>query len=94
METPETSLQTEEWVTPIDLKDAYFHITVNSQSRKYLHFNVQSQSNQFKALPFGLSTAPMKLMVVVKVKLMALHKGIRIHQYLAQSQIPPNLSPA
>ena len=38
---------------------------------------------QFKALPFGLSTAPMEFTVVAKeVKLMAIHKGIRIHQYL------------
>ena len=35
------------------------------------------------ALPFGLSTAPMEFTVVAKeVKLMALQKGIRIHQYL------------
>ena len=34
-------------------------------------------------LPFGLSTAPMEFTVVTKeVKLMAIHKGIRIHQYL------------
>ena len=38
---------------------------------------------QFKALPFGLSTAPMEFTVVAKeVKLMAIHRGIRIHQYL------------
>ena len=38
---------------------------------------------QFKALPFGLSTAPMEFTVLVKeVKLMAANRGIRIHQYL------------
>ena len=36
-----------------------------------------------KILPFGLSTAPLEFTVVAKeVKLMATHKGIRIHQYL------------
>ena len=41
------------------------------------------QSCQFKALPFCLSTAPMEFTVVAKdVKLMALQRGIRIHQYL------------
>ena len=79
METPETirtSLQVGEWVTSIDFKDAYFHIPIHSQSRKY-------KSYQFKSLPFGLSTAPMEFTVVAKeVKLMALQKGIRIHQYL------------
>ena len=41
------------------------------------------QTYQFKALPFGLSTAPLEFTVVAKeVKLMALQKCIRIHQYL------------
>ena len=86
METPETirtSLQSGEWVTSIDFKDAYFHIPIHSQSRKYMRFHIQGQSYQFKALPFGLSTAPMEFTVVAKeVKLMALQRGIRIHQYL------------
>ena len=86
METPETirtSLQAGECVTSIDFKDAYFHIPIHSQSRKYMCFHLQGRSYQFKALPFGLSTAPMEFTVVAKeVKLMALQKGIRIHQYL------------
>ena len=86
METPETirtSLQQGEWVTSIDFKDAYFHIPIQEQSRKYLRFHVQGQTYQFKALPFGLSTAPLEFTVIAKeVKLMASHKGIRIHQYL------------
>ena len=86
METPETirtSLQQEEWVTSIDFRDAYFHIPIQEQSRKYLRFHVQGQTYQFKALPFGLSTAPLEFTVIAKeVKLMAIHKGIRIHQYL------------
>ena len=75
METPETirtSLQSGEWVTFIDFKEAYFHIPMHSQSRKYMRFHLQ-----------GRSTAPMEFTVVTKeVKLMALQKGIRIHQYL------------
>ena len=86
METPETirtSLQLGEWVTSVDFKDAYFHIPMQEQSRKYLRFHIQGRNYQFKALPFGLSTAPMEFTVVAKeVKLMASHMGIRIHQYL------------
>ena len=86
METPETirtSLQAGEWVTSIDFKDAYFYIPIHSQSRKYMRFHLQGRSYQFKALPFGQSTAPMEFTVVAKeVKLMALQKGIRTHQYL------------
>ena len=86
METPETirtSLQRGEWITSVDFKDAYFHIPIQEQSRKYLRFHVQGQTYQFKALPFGLSTAPLEFTVIAKeVKLMAGHRGIRIHQYL------------
>ena len=86
METPRTirtSLQQGEWVTSVDFKDAYFHIPIQEQSRKYLRFHVQGRTYHFKALPFGLSTAPMEFTVLAKeVKLMAIHKGIRIHQYL------------
>ena len=86
METPETirtSLQQVEWVTSIAFKDAYFHIPIQEQSRKYLRFYVEGQAYQFKALPFDLSTAPMEFTVIAKeVKLMAIHKDIRIHQYL------------
>ena len=41
METPETirtSLQIGEWVTSIDFKDAYIHIPIHSQSKKYMRF--------------------------------------------------------
>ena len=86
METPETirtSLQAEECVTSIDIKDAYFHIPILSQSRKYMRFHVQGQSYQFKALHFGLSTASTEFTVMAKeVKLMALQRDIRVHQYL------------
>ena len=76
-------LQIGEWVMSIDFKDAYFHLPVQNQSRKYLRFHVEGKTYQFKALPFGLSTAPLEFTVMTKeVKLMALQKGIRIHQYL------------
>ena len=58
LETIRTSLQQGEWVTSIDFRDAYFHIPIQEQSRKYLRFHVQGQTYQFKALPFGLATAP------------------------------------
>ena len=86
METPETirtSLQQGEWVTCIDFKDAYFHIPIQEQSRKYLRFHIQDRTFQFKALQFGLSTVPMEFTVIAKeVKVMAIQKGIRIHLYL------------
>ena len=86
IETPETirtSLQTGECVISIDSKDAYFRIPIANQSRMYLRFHVQGQTYHFKGLPFGMSTSPMEFTVIAKeVKLMALHKGMRTHQYL------------
>ena len=96
METPESiraSLIPGEWVSSIELSDAYLHIPIHPNSRKYLRFCHRSQVFQFTSLPFRLATAPQVFTMIVKeVKLMALTKGIRLHQYLedwlirAQSQ--------
>ena len=64
--TIRTSLQQGEWVTSILFKDAYFHIPIQEQSRKYPRFHVQGQTYQFKALPFGLSTAPLEFTVITR----------------------------
>ena len=86
METPEsirTSLVPGEWVSSIDLSDAYLHIPIHPNSRKYLRFCYKVQVFQFTSLPFGLATAPQVFTMIVKeVKLMALSRGLRIHQYL------------
>ena len=86
METPEsirTCLIPGEWVSSIDLSDAYLHIPIHPHSRKYLRFCHRSQVFQFTSLPFGLATAPPGFTMIVKeVKLMALSRGLRLHQYL------------
>ena len=49
METPEsirTSLIPGEWVSSIDLSDAYLHIPIHPNSRKYLRFCHRSQESQ------------------------------------------------
>ena len=61
--------------------DVYFHIPINPQPRKYLHFHIYGQSYQVNSLHFCLTTAPMEFTAIAKeVKLMAQNKGIRIHQ--------------
>ena len=86
METPESiriSLIPGEWVSSIDLSYAYLHIPIHPNSRKYLRFCYKSQVFQFTSLPFGLATAPQVFTMIVKeVKLMALSRGLRVHQYL------------
>ena len=86
METPEsirTSLIPGEWVMLIELSDTYLHFPIHPNSRKYLRFCHRSQVFQFTSLPFGLATAPQVFTMIVKeVKLMALTRGLRHHQYL------------
>ena len=78
-----TSLIPGEWVSSIDLSDAYLHIPIHPNSRKYLRFCHRSQVFQFTSLPFGLATAPQVFTMIVKeLKLMALTRGHRLHQYL------------
>ena len=86
METAEVirnSICKGEWVVSVDLTDAYFHIPIHQRSQNLLRFHVGGRSFQFKALPFGIATAPLEFTRVVKeVKLMLQNRGIRIHQYL------------
>ena len=47
-----------DWAVSIDLTDAYLHIPIHPQSRKYLRFVYKDQVLQFTALPFGMSLSP------------------------------------
>ena len=51
-------LQPGDWMTKIDLKDAYFAIPIATNHQKFLRFRWQGVTYQFQCLPFGLSSAP------------------------------------
>lgn len=51
-------LQRQDWLTRIDLKDAYLAVPICQEHRKYLRFIWANQAYEFQCLPFGLSTAP------------------------------------
>ena len=62
MDTPESiqaSLRKGEWVTSIELTDAYLHVPIHTQSQKYLRFHHKGVTYQFVSLPFGLAAAPL-----------------------------------
>lgn len=85
------SLNQGDWVTSLDLKDAYFHIAIHPRSRRYLRFAFQGVVYQFRALPFGLCTAPYVFTRVVKAMLRFIHqRGIRLHAYLDDWLQPAN----
>ena len=80
METAEiirNSLTKGEWVVSIDLKDAYFHVPIHPDSQHLLRFHVDKRTYQFKALPFGLATAPLEFTRIAKeAKLVFQSRGI------------------
>ena len=47
-----------DYALKIDLQDAYFHVPIHPRSRKYLRLALENKVYQFRALPFGLNTAP------------------------------------
>lgn len=47
-----------DWMATIDLKDSYTLVPVYPNSRRYLPFRHRHEIYQYKALPFGMSTAP------------------------------------
>ena len=86
METPASirdSIQEGDWAASIDLSDAYFHLLVHRRDRKFLRFQWQGRTFQFRALPFGLSLAPWLFTRVVRELLLHLRsRGMRIRAYL------------
>jgi len=66
----------------LDLQDAYFHIPIHKSHRKFLRFVVRDQVYQFRALPFGLASAPwIFTQVMAQVKIMAHLEGIQLYLY-------------
>ena len=77
------SVQRGGWMVSLDLKDTYLQVPIHPDSRKYLKFVVSGQVYQFKALCFGLSTAPQVFTRVMAPVSVILHRaGIRIRRYL------------
>ena len=61
METSQTvreAIGRGDWMVSLDMRDAYFHIPIHPQSRRYLRFSFNGQVFQFRAMCFGLSTSP------------------------------------
>lgn len=55
-----------DFMTSIDLQDGFFHIRVDSRSKKYLRFVFQGKIYQFNCLPFGLNISPYVFTKILK----------------------------
>jgi hypothetical protein len=86
METVKTvcsMLLKNDYLTSIDLTDAFLHVLVDPAHRKYLQFQWQGQAYQFRTLPFGLSLSPLVFTKILRPILRwARRKGIRLSAYL------------
>ena len=77
------SVRQGDWMASIDLKEAYLQVPVHPASRHLLRFVFRDKVYQFKALCFGLSTAPQVFTKVMAPVSAILHSmGIRMRRYL------------
>ena len=77
------SVRQGDWMASIDLREAYLQVPVHAESCPFLRFVSKSHVFQFKALCFGLSTAPQVFSRVMAPVSAILHAmGIRMRRYL------------
>ena len=77
------SVRQDDWMASIYLKEAYLQVPLHPDSRPFLRFVSEGRTFQFKALCFGLSTAPQVFSRVMAPISAILHSwGIRMRRYL------------
>ena len=77
------SVREGDFLASLYLKDAYFQIPIHGSSRKLLRFMSEGTVYQFRALCFGLSTAPQVFTRVFTAVLAWAHsRGIRLLRHL------------
>lgn len=71
------------WATSVDLRDAYLHIPIHKNFHRFLAFRYRGTDFCFRALPFGLSTAPRVFTRVTRTVLAYLRcRGLQVYAYL------------
>lgn len=81
--TSKELLKPKDWLTKIDLTDAYFTIPVHQNHQQYLRFSVENQAYQFTCLLFGLSSGPWIFTKILKsVAALLREHGVRLVIYI------------
>ena len=81
--TVKAIIQKGDWLVKLDLKDAYLSVPIHKDHQKYLRFRWENRAWQFRALPFGLSSAPQTFTKLLKPVVSTLRRlGIRLILYL------------
>ncbi|KAL1920713.1 uncharacterized protein VTP21DRAFT_1090 [Calcarisporiella thermophila] len=72
-----------DYLIKVDLSDAYLTIPIHQKSPKFLSFRHRGETYSFKAMPFGLASAPRIFSKLMKDALEPLRKqGMRLTFYL------------
>ncbi len=72
-----------DWFAAIDLKDAYFHVSILPRNSPFLRFAFEGRAYQYKVLPFGLALSPRVFTEVVEGALVPMREqGVRTLNYL------------
>jgi len=73
----------EAWIVTLDLKSAYWHVSIHPKFQPLLGFKIEDQSYQFRAMLFGLNIAPSVFTKLCSVNIKELRiKGIKLFAYL------------
>ncbi|XDV35093.1 hypothetical protein PO909_005124 [Leuciscus waleckii] len=76
-------IRPQDWFAAIDLKDAYFHVSILPRHRPFLRFAFEGRAYQYKVLPFGLALSPRVFTKVAEAAIVPMREhGIRILNYL------------
>ena len=73
-----TKINPGDWMIKIDLKDAYFAVSIAPKDQKFLKFRWLGQRYQFRVLPFGLGSAPKVFMKLLK-PVLAILRSAGVH---------------
>ena len=78
-----SSLKQGDWIVGIDIKDAYIHVVIHPEFRKYLHLAFLGKVYRFRVLPFGGATASYVSTRLVTAMASAIRLGgVKFHRYL------------
>ncbi|KAK3561314.1 hypothetical protein QTP86_030617 [Hemibagrus guttatus] len=73
----------EDWFVTIDFKDAYFHIGILPEHRKFLRVAFRAKADHYCVLPFGLALSLHTFTKCMDAALVLLHfQGIHVLNYL------------
>jgi ribonuclease HI len=76
-------LPPQSFLASLDIQDAYLHVPIRKNLRKFLAFTIGNELFFWRALPFGLAVAPLVFTKLLKFPLFCLREdGIQVMAYL------------